>query len=334
MASEDEAHDRELGIETNEGTDRSALIAAAGERGSCRDDRGAGDERSSDCPPSATPVEYWSNCRGLSGLLAGAVRWLAVRRHAPFFAVIAILLTFGASIGLGLTTLLTHPVRINTSLRSFEAFDMRISRRQEAFEHALAVSPPHKQHNLARDFPQSTRFRRADHSQRTDLGERSFDGMQVELIFLAKDGGGVFRKHILERIHRIERAIEAYEDYTKFCRLLNPYKSGPFPAPLSGCAPLNSLMTYFYRWNGRTVRMAYGGNISKALENAIAIAGRTFVWYIDSSASEPVESTFVRARMIMGWPLHGFWGWSSAQHALTSDYVVGLAPYFDRLSDG
>lgn len=278
-------------------------------------------------------ADYWTKLRGMEKILGVFVRLICSGHMSVVLLLFSILLAGG----LGLIAVLLNPVQLNTSLSSFEIPDHKVYKREDAFDVALG----HRPSDESTQLKSHRRRREAPASPFLNPGERQIHKWKINLIYLTKDGGSIFRKEIIERIHEIEKKVEkSIPDYPKFCWLKSSLPLGTrYPNPLNACLPLNSLLSYFYRWDGRTDAMAYNGDVTKAARNAMHLAGSRFFWYVDSSHASANGSHLLRSQIILGRPLHDSWRYGTprqikaAEHAVVKKFIVSLVPFLSHLSD-
>ena len=267
--------------------------------------------------------KYWESLSGFQWYLAVFVR----RLFTGCGPQIILVLTIAVCIGLGVFAALVYPVKLNISFSSFEIPNHEAYLREDAFEVAVG----HKPSTEVTSSP--SRRRRASNAEVLRFRERVVPHWKIDLIFVTNDGDSIFRKDLIERVYEIERKIEAKHDYTKYCWLRSDIPPGiPFPPPIEYCMPLNTLMTYFYRWDGRAKNMSQDGNVEKAVLDAMRLAGKHYFWFVDAESKTPTKSRLLRSQIVIGTPMHTAHSWSQ-QHDAAKKYIVSFVPLLSRLSD-
>ena len=135
---------------------------------------------------------------------------------------------------------------------------------------------------------------------------------KMQVIFLAKDGGNIFTKERLQKIHEIEKLIMTHEQFSDFCyKDTHPViKNDPAVKSVNGCSPLNSLLTYFFPSRDGKGNIFYDGlgenmdNIDSALK--LAMTSTKFYYYVDDKTnSSNRKSELLRTEVLFGTPLKG-----------------------------
>ncbi len=135
---------------------------------------------------------------------------------------------------------------------------------------------------------------------------------KMQVVYLAEDKKepNVFTKEKLQHIHEVETAIKEHEGFVKHCYIsYYKWKKDKNLDRYKGCAPLNSLMTYFYPSTigdhivydglGRTLNP-----INKTL--MLAMTQDTFFWYVDDKINATYKkSKLLRTEVQFGAPLEG-----------------------------
>ena len=138
--------------------------------------------------------------------------------------------------------------------------------------------------------------------------QQSFRKWRMELIYLARETSdtdntqlNIFSANILETIHQVERQIVNFPKFQDFCFIDYQKKKT--------CAPLNSVLTYFYPSVSNGV--LHYDSLGDTLQNindtlTFAMQNKTFFWYVDSTMSDTNrKSKFLRSEVIFGAPLEG-----------------------------
>ena len=159
----------------------------------------------------------------------------------------------------------------------------------------------------------STRLRRVKRDARKHYGiTQGFRTWKMQVVYLAVSGNepNVFTVDNINHINKVETMIKEHPQFTDFC-YINYYKwkTDPSLRRYQGCAPLNSLITYFYpsQSNGK-VHYDGLGQIQEPIERTLrfAMTRDTFFWYVD----DKINSTYMKSRLMrsevqFGSPLAG-----------------------------
>ncbi|CAH1774549.1 unnamed protein product, partial [Owenia fusiformis] len=135
---------------------------------------------------------------------------------------------------------------------------------------------------------------------------------KLTLVYLAQgdESKNIFTKERLETIHNIEKTVVNHPNFTKFC-----YKTGRCNEDKSidehgNCAPLNSLLTYFYptevdgylHYNGLGDNLA---DINSTL--TFALNHESTYYFVDEGFSKKSrKSHLMRSEVHFGCPLEGY----------------------------
>ena len=93
------------------------------------------------------------------------------------------------------------------------------------------------------------RLRRSSGNLKVNFVTQSQPHWKMEVVYLAvgDDDHNVFTEERLEIIHKIEKAIVRHQGFKDYCYINYPKLNSDKNLKLNGnCAPLNSLLTYFY----------------------------------------------------------------------------------------
>jgi PERQ amino acid-rich with GYF domain-containing protein len=131
-----------------------------------------------------------------------------------------------------------------------------------------------------------------------------------QVIFMTEKGENIFTKERLHQIHNIEKKILAHEKFSEFCYKDGQVKNDPAVKAINGCAPLNSLLSYFFPSKDKTGKVFYDGlgdnmdNVDSALR--FALTTNHFYYYVDDKVnSSNMRSQFLRTEVLFGAPLKG-----------------------------
>ncbi|WAR14743.1 DISP3-like protein, partial [Mya arenaria] len=136
----------------------------------------------------------------------------------------------------------------------------------------------------------------------TALPQQYYPLWRMQVVFMAKDGENIFTREKLQHIHEIEKKIIAHEKFSEFC-LKDPFhaviQKDPAVKAINGCAPLNSLLSYFFPSKDEIGNVYYDGlgenmdNIDSALKLAMTSTNELSVLYGGNEIFDyEVETTF------------------------------------------
>ncbi|OWF56167.1 protein dispatched homolog 3-like [Mizuhopecten yessoensis] len=138
---------------------------------------------------------------------------------------------------------------------------------------------------------------------------------KMQVVFMAKgeEDGNVFTRERLEMIHDIEQRIISHPDFYHFC--LKDYTIAhmdPAVRAQNSCAPLNSLMSFFYPSLDDQNRPLFDGlgktlikNISEGLQWAFT-SDKSY-YFVDPHVNKTFhKSRFLRTEVKFGTPLQGY----------------------------
>ena len=141
---------------------------------------------------------------------------------------------------------------------------------------------------------------------------------KMQLVYMAEgeeNPGNIFTPDRIARVQEAEWAVRNRSGYSDYCYIdYFLIQTDPFLQQVDGCAPLNSLMTYFYpsRMPDGTVKFDGLGKRQENIENTIDYAMQydTFYWYVDSQMDAGnKKSAFLRTEVPFGAPLLGKTRW-------------------------
>ncbi|KAL4221105.1 GRB10 interacting GYF protein 1 [Mactra antiquata] len=163
---------------------------------------------------------------------------------------------------------------------------------------------------------------------------------KMQVVFVTDGDKNIFTKENLLRIHEIEKKIISHQNFSDFCFKDDMHATivqDPAVKALNGCAPLNSLMTYFFPSKDATGNIYYDGlgdnmdNIDSALK--LAMTSDHFYYYVDDKINSTYKkSQLIRTEVLFGAPLKGFTHSHTdreKQKQIFKDFVVS---YIDVLS--
>ena len=136
---------------------------------------------------------------------------------------------------------------------------------------------------------------------------------KLQIVYLAtsKEEPNVFTEENIAHVNHVETLVRNHEGFTDFCFIAYyKRKLDPNLEAHQGCAPLNSLMTYFYPSRDPSGRVQYDGlgTIQEPIDRTLnfAMTKDTFFWYVD----DKINSTYKKSRLLrtevqFGTPLAG-----------------------------
>ena len=135
--------------------------------------------------------------------------------------------------------------------------------------------------------------------------------MQVIYLAVGDDNPNVFTEERLKMIHKIEKDIVLHPRWKEFC-LRDPRTANFDPAVRdhNSCAPLNSLLSYFFPSEDKRGQIFYDGfgenlgDIDSALH--LAMNHESFYYFVDSKINKTYQkSHMMRTEVLFGAPLPG-----------------------------
>ena len=142
---------------------------------------------------------------------------------------------------------------------------------------------------------------------------QGFRTWKMQVVYLAVSGEepNVFTADNIAHINKVETMVKDHPRFTEFC-YKNYYKARTDPnlSKYNGCAPINSLMTYFYPSQDKTGKIHYDGlgKIQEPIDRTLrfAMTRDTFFWYVDDKISSAYKkSRLLRSEVQFGSPLAG-----------------------------
>lgn len=135
--------------------------------------------------------------------------------------------------------------------------------------------------------------------------------MQVIYLAVGDDNPNVFTEERLKMIHKIEQDIVSHPRWKEFC-LRDPRTASFDPAVRdhNSCAPLNSLLSYFFPSEDESGQIFYDGfgenmgDIDSALR--LAMNHESFYYFVDRKINKTYQkSHMMRTEVLFGAPLPG-----------------------------
>ncbi|KAK3589530.1 hypothetical protein CHS0354_041654 [Potamilus streckersoni] len=160
---------------------------------------------------------------------------------------------------------------------------------------------------------------------------------KMEIVYLSKSPDkNIFTQNQLQKIHDIEKRVISYERFPDFC-FKDDGLNDPALDLLNNCAPINSLLTYFYPSTDKKGHIYYDGlgdnivDIDSAL--SLAMSSENFYYYVDDQADAMNrKSSFLRSEVLFGSPLKDFMGTTDRKDLQTERYKNFIVTYLDFLS--
>lgn len=172
-------------------------------------------------------------------------------------------------------------------------------------------------------------------SQRTQVVRR----WKMQVIYLAEGDNdlNVFTEERLKMIHKIEQGIVSHPRWGEFC-LRDPIMANdPAVRQRNSCAPLNSLLSYFFPSEDEHKQVFYDGfgenlgNVSNALR--LAMNQDTFYYFVDTKINQTFQkSNMLRTEVLFGAPLPGFRYPQENSEQQSDMYKEFVITYIDLLS--
>lgn len=146
---------------------------------------------------------------------------------------------------------------------------------------------------------------------------------KMQVIYLAKgdQNHNIFTKERLNMVHKIENDIISHPRFKEFClRDIRAANYDPAVKDQNSCAPLNSLLSYFFPsqdTSGNIFYDGYGKNLAD-IKSALSLAmnHENFYYFVDDKINKTYhKSHLLRTEVLFGAPLPGkdltivFW-WS------------------------
>ena len=135
--------------------------------------------------------------------------------------------------------------------------------------------------------------------------------MQVIYLATGDENHNIFTEERLKMIHNIEQSIVSHPKWKEFC-LRDPHTASFDPAVRdhNACAPLNSLLSYFFPSKDDRGTVFYDGfgenlgDINSALR--LAMNHESFYYFVDSKINKTFQkSHMLRTEVLFGAPLPG-----------------------------
>ena len=251
-------------------------------------------------------------------------------------SVVVILVVIATSLSLGwysLMKLKPGPV-IDKSIKAFNIPNHRASRMQDALDQAIndlrnayrsqrgkrsvfnedpsqfEIQETDSRHDLFTGVNHRHKRSSADRIPYSTLSRRRY---KMTLVYLARGYGdhNIFTEQRLNDIHKIEMDIMGFKNFTDFCYINYPMAANdPNLRMYRDCAPLNSLLTYFYPSISPDRKIHYDSlgsqldDINRTL--TFAMTRESFFWYVDDAISATNRrSRLLRSEAHFGSPLPG-----------------------------
>lgn len=298
------------------------------------------------------------NCCKMSKLTKCNCSFLSkCSKPTKIVTAIVILITFkGLCLGLGYFSIFVHkpaPV-LDRSYRAFTIPNHEASLNYEAFKlassHNVTYSFRHfgrKKRSVSdRDFSPflgtESQTKALHRSTRENINDQRSIQWKLQVIFLAvgDDEKNIFTKDRLEYIHTIERRIMNHTRFHDFCFKDHYIKrKDPAVKTIGDCAPLNSLMQYFYPTIDDKGNIHYDGlgatlrrDIKSTIEFAMATSDH-FYYYVDQNVNKTHQkSSLLRTEVLFGSPIKGYSSRIQQRKEQAKKYNEFVLTYIDMLS--
>lgn len=272
------------------------------------------------------------NCCKMSNLTRCNCSFLSkCSKTAKIVTAIVILITFkGLCIGCGYYSIFVREPKpvLDRSYRAFAIPNHEASLNYEAFKLASSHNVTHSFRHFGRkkrsvsdrDFNPflgtESQTKALHRSKRQSIYSRDQWKVQwkLQVVFLAvgDDEKNIFTKDRLEYIHTIERRIMNHTRFHDFCfKDYGIVYKDPAVKTINDCAPLNSLMQYFYPTIDDNENIHYDGlgstlaDIKSTIEFAMATSDH-FYYYVDQNVNKTHhKSRLLRTEVLFGAPLKG-----------------------------
>ena len=264
----------------------------------------------------------------------------------PFFLILMVL---AHSILHVILAVLVYPPQIDLRLQSFQIPNHESSLHYDAFRTVAAQSAKPKNSDAAYNMVHMLfRTKRDSPAPREALTEaysascngRSLArtvarGQYMDLIFVPPKGSdpNMFTKERLEDIHAIEMHIMSDPEYRKYCVRST--------STSSECAPLNTILTYFYPSLDGSVGVLINDGRGDQLRDinttlAEVIQNKMAYWYLDTSFGQNnLKSSLIRSQIRISFPIKGYCSYydrREEQVEKVNKYFEGIIPYLKDAS--
>ncbi|XP_055958468.1 protein dispatched homolog 3 isoform X2 [Patella vulgata] len=229
-----------------------------------------------------------------------------------FVSVLVLCFMSGTSLFLGWYSWFGLPEQpvIDKSIDAFSIPNHEAYIKYDALSLAKQSASTRHKRSIKEDSPNEELSRQ----KRCFLDVQTVPRWKMHLIYLAKgdDDPNMFTKERLELVHQVEKKIVSHPRFGQFClKDKSVARSDPAISANSGCAPLNSLLTYFFPTRDSGGRIHYDGlgshidDIHSALK--FAMNHDTFYYFVDEKINRTYpKSRLIRTEVLFGSPLRGF----------------------------
>ncbi|XP_070561577.1 protein dispatched homolog 3-like [Ptychodera flava] len=181
-------------------------------------------------------------------------------------------------------------------------------------------------------------------SKREIIVQHRVPRWKMTLVYLAKGNNhdNIFTSERLAKIHEIEQKIMGHDQFSDFC-VKNSISYGDKALEvIDHCAPINSLMTYFFpsEVSGEVLYDGMGSHLADINGSLTkAMAHPSFYWYVDENMSKHnPKSKLLRSEVMFGTPIRNFM-WpdgirksEAEQHEEYTNFIVSYADMLDKES--
>nr|XP_006814154.1 PREDICTED: patched domain-containing protein 2-like [Saccoglossus kowalevskii] len=215
--------------------------------------------------------------------------------------------------------------------------DLTHRRKRDADEFSEANIVKHSLQKFLHGYQESLSAKR---SKREIIQRHRNKRWKMSLVYLAKGDNehNVFTEERLSVIHQIEKKIVGHKQFTDFCvKNYESYKDEALGV-IDYCAPVNSLLTYFYpsEVNGKVMYDGMGSHLAD-IDGSLkkAMTHQTFYWYVDESMDKKnPKSRLLRSEVSFGMPIADcFWpdGTPKTVDEQHDEYVKFIVSYVSML---
>ena len=250
--------------------------------------------------------------------------------NGGLLALLSVVLLCGLAVPVSLgayALLIVKPApSIDKSIESFAIPNHLASRRYDALRSAAdhkrgiikwygvrkrSVSPENPEHSTFSHHPQNKlqndhtlfRHKRSDDPEYYKKGRRIVGSTQairqwkLTIVYVAQGGddSNIFTQERLRDIHDIEMKMMEHNDFQNYCLIdYTALENDPTLNKYNGCAPLNTLLTYFYptvvgEHGNRTVYFnSFGSTLYDEISTTLSLAmtHSSFYWYVDDQINK------------------------------------------------
>ncbi|XP_064642370.1 protein dispatched homolog 3-like [Lineus longissimus] len=162
--------------------------------------------------------------------------------------------------------------------------------------------------------------------------------LQLAYVATGEDNPNIFTEERLATIHDVEKKIMEHAEFQNFCwKDYRKTEQDPTLLQYSGCAPLNSLLTYFYPSKDSFGNIHYDGlgdqiiNIDSAVRKAMGF--QSFYYFVGDMFNRTLKKgSLLHTEVYFGVPLKGYSNRMDHAKEQYEKYKKFLISYIDILS--